>query len=58
MKKHPVRRQVCRNIQAFHEDLTRRLGLLRGRVPRGGGSLIFPKVPQSSRTESLGTLQF
>ena len=23
-------------------------GLLRGGVPRGGGSLIFPKVPQSS----------
>ena len=29
------------------------IGLLRG-VPRGGGSLIFPKVPQSSQTESLG----
>ena len=24
------------------------IGLLRGGVPRGGGSLIFPKVPQSS----------
>ena len=30
------------------------IGLLRGGVPRGGGSLIFPKVPQSSQTESLG----
>ena len=26
----------------------------KGGVPRGGGSLIFPKVPQSSQTESLG----
>ena len=24
------------------------IGLLRGGVPRGGGSLMFPKVPQSS----------
>ena len=30
------------------------IGLLRGGVPRGGGSLIFPKVPQSS----LGILFF
>ena len=29
------------------------IGLLRG-GPRGGGSIIFPKVPQSSQTESLG----
>ena len=34
------------------------IGLLRGGVPRGGGSLTFPNVPcsvpQSSRPESLG----
>ena len=37
------------------------IGLLRGGgVPRGGGSLIFPKVPQSSLgfNNSIGTLQF
>ncbi len=30
------------------------IGLLRGGCPRGGVSLMFPKVPQSSQTESLG----
>ncbi len=35
-------------------QLTSLIGLLRGGVPRGGGSLIFPKLPQSSQTESLG----
>ena len=30
------------------------IGLLRGGGPRGGVSLTFPTVPQSSQTESLG----
>ena len=43
-------------IEADNEDFEHTIiyRIVKGVGPRGGGSLIFPKVPQSSQTESLG----
>ena len=46
-----VEPRVVLSYPFFHNYQTRFIGLLRGGGPRGG---MFPKVPQSSQTESLG----
>ena len=49
-----VEPRVVLSYPFFHNYQTRFYRVVKGGGPRGGVSLIFPKVPQSSQTESLG----